>query len=241
MAARLADGLRSIDCDAARRVDAEAKKRGVKTKELVEAVGSGTYYRILGKKRGEPLEPFAVVERKNAEAFAKACGVPVVAILLGGTGLDPPPRREDPGQGNTLIEPSHRQSALPTQNETPPQDATKDVAQERRLQKAKLQRFVFTGVAILNRAQKASNKDEVDHSNLEADQWLQDVAVWLMETFGDKAQELFLDRTGRQDFIGAGQLVVNLAHFNMMLNLDHYLNNLETLIVEHTRGARWSR
>jgi hypothetical protein len=237
MAARLADGLRSIDCDAARRVDAEAKKRGVKTRELVEAVGSGTYYRILGKKRGEPLEPFAVVERKNAEAFAKVCGVPVVAILLSGIGLDPPPRREDPGHGNTPIEPSHRQSALPTQNETPPQEVTNKALQEVRSQKAKLQRFLFTGGSIFDKIIRAKNDDEVDNCNSEATQWLHDVSIWLMENFGGKLQTQFLDLRGMRTYISGAQLVISTDHHNLVINMRRYLENLQAIIAYEFRSV----
>jgi hypothetical protein len=83
---------RWIDCAAARSaLDDFCTKSGTKREEVIRKVGSGTFYRILGQKSGEPLQPHAKVTEKSAKSFAKACEVPVETILWEGTGRSDPP------------------------------------------------------------------------------------------------------------------------------------------------------
>jgi nucleoside phosphorylase len=118
-----------------------------------------------------------------------------------------------------------------TSNRAETGDVIPKALQEARSYKAQLQRFIIAGASIVNR--RVKEEDDFEKYNDEANKWVGDTAVWIMEHLGDKAQAQFLNRTGRRNFLGPERAVINIDHLNIILNFQKYLQNLETLISEN--------
>ena len=123
-------------------------------------------------------------------------------------------------------------------------DAAKKAIETRRAQKAEMQRFMARATEIIekrlpygqNRGQLMADDPRFQQYESDANKWIVDSSTWLLQNFGEKAQQRFLDisRTEAHDNDLAES--VNQTHMQIMMNLQKYRENLRLMIAEFLTG-----
>jgi hypothetical protein len=92
-----------------------------------------------------------------------------------------------------------------------------------------LQQFYVDAGPIISRPlPKDISKEDFDKFVAEADQWVNETAMWIEENLGVAARERFLDRTGMLAMTDPS--AANAVHNNVRQNLTRMRQNLQVLI-----------